>query len=56
MQTTSVTLTRGEEKKHSIVYANKDAGISGFYIPKDLIGPDHPARIKITIEEATDGD
>ena len=48
-----ITLFKVEEKKHSVIYRNKDIGWSGIYIPKDTLGPERPEKIELTIRDVS---
>lgn len=51
MQSQTITLWCGDEKKHSWVYVNKEQGIS-FYIPKKIVGEKNPPlQLSCTLTE-----
>jgi hypothetical protein len=52
MQTYSITLARGDEKKHSVIYKSKDSEMSvSFYVPKLILGAaPYPTHLLVTLE------
>ena len=48
---TKVIMTLKKTTKGTYVYANEDKGFSGVYIPKELLPPDAPATIMLTLSE-----
>lgn len=48
---TKIIMTLKKSTKGTHVYANEDKGLSGVYIPKELLPEDTPQTILLTLSE-----